>query len=157
MLLLITNHVSNPISAYHSYGPIMIVGEGLITCVRDRKRKPIISILKTKVAKLVGMHMVIDVIFLFNNVSIQSALNTIRYSLYPAVKVQHSLCRNEPRYKITLKAKIYYWAKSYCHGLAPGDSYLATIYDGGVNSFLNAKMQEWIPDGDHVSFHNRKN
>ena len=48
-------------------------------------------------------------------------------------------------------AKIYYWAKSYCHGLAPGDSYLATIYDGGVNSFLNAKMNEWIPDGDHVS------
>lgn len=48
-------------------------------------------------------------------------------------------------------AKIYFWAQSYCHGLQPGDSYLATIYDGGINSWLNAKMQEWIQDGDHVS------
>lgn len=55
--------------------------------------------------------------------------------------------RQEPYFS----AKIYFWAQSYCHGLQPGDSYLATIYDGGINSWLNAKMQEWIQDGDHVS------
>ena len=81
--------------------------------------------------------MVIDAICSFNNVS-----KILEYWC-------NALCSMLSL--INYLAKIYYWAKSYCHGLAPGDSYLATIYDGGVNSFLNAKMNEWIPDGDHVS------
>ena len=38
-----------------------------------------------------------------------------------------------------------------CRDMYPGESYLATVFDSGVDSWLNAKIQEWIQPDDHVS------
>lgn len=55
-------------------------------------------------------------------------------------------------YLFVQQPKIYFWAKSYCEGLEPGKSFLATVSDNGINAHLAAKVNEWIQPSDHVSF-----